>query len=135
MDLNTGDPLDTLAPLAKQAIELLGSRCTTVSGVIDSKDRAVFSAITEGLERANKHATSNAQKVTYALYTTYVCDISPGALCYSMHYFMKPPNVKALKCNLFSIQCFICQSALYFPFNLRTNHNQETQPISAAKTN
>lgn len=63
MDPNTAEPLDTLTPLARQAIELLGSRCTTVSGVIDSKDRAVFSAITEGLERANKLATSNAQKV------------------------------------------------------------------------
>lgn len=63
MDQDTGEPLDTLTPLAKAAIEQLGSRCTTVSGVIDSKDRAVFSAISEGLERANKHAISNAQKV------------------------------------------------------------------------
>ena len=71
MDPDTAEPLDTLAPLAQQAIEALGSRCTTVSGVIDSKDRAVFSAITEGLERANKHATSNAQKVS-RLYS-YTC--------------------------------------------------------------
>lgn len=63
MDLNTAEPLDTLAPLAKQAITLLGSHCTTVSEVIANKDQAVFSAINEGLERANKHATSNAQKV------------------------------------------------------------------------
>lgn len=79
MDQNTGEPLDILAPLAKQAIELLGSRCTTVSAVIDSKDRAVFSAITEGLERANKHATSNAQKV-YKQYLHKNC-VSSMRLC------------------------------------------------------
>lgn len=98
MDPNTGDPLDTLAPLAKQAIELLGSRCTTVSGVIDSKDRAVFSAITEGLERANKHATSNAQKVTYG----------PQGLAYSIYIslprcssfaFTVIPHMYANKCK------------------------------------
>ena len=77
MDPNTGEPLDTLAPLAKLTIEQLGSRCTTVSGIIDSKDRAVFSAITEGLERANKHAVSNAQKVCYFVHSVcelYSCD-------------------------------------------------------------
>ena len=63
VDPNTGEPQDTLTPLAKTAIEQLGSRCTAVSGVIDSKDRAVFTAISEGLERANKHSVSNAQKV------------------------------------------------------------------------
>lgn len=63
MDPDTAEPLDTLAPLAKLAIEQLGSRCTTVSSIVDSKDRMVFSAVTEGLERANKHAVSNAQKV------------------------------------------------------------------------
>ena len=63
MDQTTGEPQDTLSPLAKTAIEQLGSRCTTVSEIIDSKDCAVFSAISEGLERANKCAISNAQKV------------------------------------------------------------------------
>ena len=63
MDPDTAEPLDTHTPLAMQAIEQLGSQCTTVSAIIDTKDRAVFTAITEGLERANKHAVSNAQKV------------------------------------------------------------------------
>jgi long-chain-fatty-acid--CoA ligase ACSBG len=63
VDQTTEEPQDTLTPLAKTAIEQLGSRCTTVSEIIDSKDRAVFSAISEGLERANKYAISNAQKV------------------------------------------------------------------------
>lgn len=63
MDLDTGEPTDTLAPLAKTLIENLGSQCSTVSGIIDSKDRAVFTAISEGLERANQRAVSQAQKV------------------------------------------------------------------------
>ena len=71
MDPNTAEPLDTLAPLAKLAIEQLGSRCTTVSAVVDSKDRAIFSAITEGLERANKYAPSNAQKVQLQMNTPH----------------------------------------------------------------
>ena len=85
MDANTGEPLDTLAPLAKAAIEQLGSRCTTVSSVIESKDRAVFTAIAEGLERANKHAVSNAQKVCalksvqHALYVTLVSHQAAGS--------------------------------------------------------
>ena len=73
MDPDTAEPLDTFAPLAKLAIEQLGSRCTTVSGVIDSKDRAVFSAISEGLERANKQAISNAQKV-HIKFSRYLCN-------------------------------------------------------------
>ena len=63
MDLDTGEPTDTLAPLAITLIENLGSQCSTVSGIIDSKDRAVFTAISEGLERANQRAVSQAQKV------------------------------------------------------------------------
>ena len=76
MDPDTAEPLDTLTPLALQAIEQLGSQCTTVSAIIDTKDRAVFTAITEGLERANKHAVSNAQKVC----TYDVCGISTGGI-------------------------------------------------------
>ena len=73
MDLNTGEPLDKLTPLAKQAVEELGSRCTTVSAIIDSKDRAVFTAITEGLERANKHVLSSSQKVCVHTYVPCTC--------------------------------------------------------------
>ena len=67
IDTETGEPTDTLAPLAKTMIDSLGSQCTTVSGVIESKDKAVFTAVTEGLERANKHAVANAQKVSKCL--------------------------------------------------------------------
>ena len=76
MNLDTGEPTDTLAPLAKQLIENLGSHSSTVSSIIDSKDKAVFTAITEGLDRANKCAISQAQKVKLyiiMLYMLYAC--------------------------------------------------------------
>ena len=63
MDVNTAEPLDILTPLARRAIEQLGSPSTSVSGVLHSRDPAVFSAISQGPERANQKATSNAQKV------------------------------------------------------------------------
>ena len=39
-----------------------------MSGVISSRDPAVYAAIAEGLERANKLAGSNAQKVNIYRY-------------------------------------------------------------------
>ena len=69
MDPDTAEPLDTLAPLAKRAIEELGSRCTTVSDVVMSRDPVVFSAISEGLARVNNAAVSNAQKVCFRTLT------------------------------------------------------------------
>ena len=64
MDLDTAEPLNTLAPLAKQAIAQLGSHSKTVSDVVMNRDPIVFSAINEGLARANRAAASNAQKVS-----------------------------------------------------------------------
>ena len=60
MDPETEEPKDELLPEAKALIAKLGSK---VSEVLASKDEKVYSEITAGLERANKHAISNAQKV------------------------------------------------------------------------
>ena len=60
---DTGKSLDTLPPKAKQLIQDLGSQNTKVSDIIAQEDRAVFTAIQEGLDKANEHATSNAMKV------------------------------------------------------------------------
>ena len=68
MDVNTAEPQDTLTPLARKAVEELGSPCTTVSAIISSRDPAVFSAISQGLERANQKAASKAQKVSGSFY-------------------------------------------------------------------
>ena len=63
MDPDTGEPKDELLPESKALIAKLGSSCTKVSEVLASKDEKVYSEITAGLERANKHAISNAQRV------------------------------------------------------------------------
>ena len=63
MDPDTGEPQDELLPEAKTLIAKLGSGYTTISEIVSSKDEKVYSEITAGLERANKHAVSNAQRV------------------------------------------------------------------------
>ena len=59
----SGEPTDVLTPHARRTIEQIGSQCTKVSEIIETKDAAIFKAIQDGLDRANKHATSNAQAV------------------------------------------------------------------------
>ena len=63
MDSDTRQSLDTLTSQAQHQIQTLGSHNTRVSDIIAEEDRAVFIAIQGGLDRANKHATCQAQKV------------------------------------------------------------------------
>jgi long-chain-fatty-acid--CoA ligase ACSBG len=63
MDGDTGEPTDTLAPVAEKMIESLGSSSSSVSAVIHSRDRAVFAAITDGLDRANAQAPTGAHRI------------------------------------------------------------------------
>ena len=63
MDSDTDQPLDTLTSQAQHQIHTLGSHNTRVSDIIAQKDPAVFTAIQEGLDRANEHAPSRAQEV------------------------------------------------------------------------
>ena len=64
VDIETGEPQDELLPEAKTLIANLGSSCTKISEILESKDEKVYSEITAGLERANKHAVSHAQRVS-----------------------------------------------------------------------
>ena len=50
--------------MTRYHLEILGSQNTTVSGVRDPKDIAVYDAIQEGIKRANLNAISNAQRVS-----------------------------------------------------------------------
>ena len=56
--------MDNLTPHAQQLIQTLGSHNTKVSEIVSQKDRTVFDAIQEGLDRANEHATSETQWVS-----------------------------------------------------------------------
>ncbi|XP_015221108.2 long-chain-fatty-acid--CoA ligase ACSBG2 isoform X2 [Lepisosteus oculatus] len=60
---DTGDPEDELTPEALDFCQKLGSTATKVSDITGSKDRAVYTAIQEGINRVNEQATSNAQKI------------------------------------------------------------------------
>eukprot|EP00731_Ephydatia_muelleri_P030993 Em0022g507a len=62
-DSRTGDPTDKLTPHAQRLVKQLGSSCTSVATIIETKDRAVFQAIQEGLDRANRSAASDAHIV------------------------------------------------------------------------
>ena len=64
MDPDTGEPQDELIPQAKEAIASLGSKCTKVSEIVEQKDQAVFAAIQQGIDKANEHSVSRAQKVS-----------------------------------------------------------------------
>ena len=71
MDETTGFPTQEISPLAKDLLGAIGSKATTVSEIIDNKNGndVVFRAIQEGIDRANKQATSNAQRVCCLLLT------------------------------------------------------------------
>ena len=59
----SGEPRDTLLPEARKMVASLGSTCTTVSEIINQKDKAIYDAITKGLERANLASTERPHKV------------------------------------------------------------------------
>lgn len=64
VNVDTGEPQDELLPEAKTLVAKLGSSCGKVSEVLSTKDEKIYGEITAGLERANKHAVSHAQRVS-----------------------------------------------------------------------
>jgi len=64
MDPDTGAPQDKLHPEALQWLESLGVQYNTLSEIIEAGPcPKVMKAIQEGVNRANKHAISNAQRI------------------------------------------------------------------------
>lgn len=63
MNLNTGQPMDTVSPEALPVLAGLGSKATKISEIIETKDKAVYDAIENALKKANEEAISHAQKV------------------------------------------------------------------------
>ncbi|XP_069071792.1 long-chain-fatty-acid--CoA ligase ACSBG2 isoform X2 [Pleurodeles waltl] len=60
---DTGEPEDDMTPEIIEFCQKLGSKSTKVSDIVGGKDKAVYAAIQEGLNRVNKKATSNAQVI------------------------------------------------------------------------
>ena len=64
MDPDTGEATNDLQPPVIEMFKELGCKCTTVSQVIETEDKAVFKAIQDGIDRYNTNQSiSNAQKV------------------------------------------------------------------------
>lgn len=77
---DNGVPSDDLTPFAIEYCKSIGSKATTVSEILSTKDEKVMKAIQDGLDRANEHAVSRAQKVCWFLSqcwqnVTYFCSV------------------------------------------------------------
>ncbi|XP_068446102.1 long-chain-fatty-acid--CoA ligase ACSBG2 [Clinocottus analis] len=59
----SGDPEDELTPEAIELCKKLGSNAKRVSEIAGGHDRAIHAAIQEGINRVNKEASSNAQRI------------------------------------------------------------------------
>lgn len=63
MNLETGEPLEELAPVTKQWCKELGLEARTMKDVLDGPNKQVMDAIQKGINQANAKAISNAQRV------------------------------------------------------------------------
>jgi long-chain-fatty-acid--CoA ligase ACSBG len=63
VDLDTMEPTDKLTVAAKDWCKSKGSSAETVQDVLEGPDRCVMAALQEGIDKVNKEATSNAQKI------------------------------------------------------------------------
>ncbi|KAM7414601.1 hypothetical protein PAMA_019424 [Pampus argenteus] len=62
-DTETMEPTEELSLEAVEYCRQLGSQATMVSDIIEGKDKDVYRAIQEGIDRVNSAATSNAQRI------------------------------------------------------------------------
>ena len=72
MDPDTNEPTDDLTAQAAGLIAAKGSSATKISQIVDNKDQAVFTAIQEGIDRANAKAISNAATVNVPISIYYI---------------------------------------------------------------
>lgn len=63
MNQDTGDALDTLSPQCIEWCQSVGSNAKNIYDVLSGPDARVMRAIQDGIDRANKLAASNAQKI------------------------------------------------------------------------
>ncbi|KAM4747730.1 long-chain-fatty-acid--CoA ligase ACSBG1 isoform 2-T2 [Rhinophrynus dorsalis] len=63
VDPDTLEPMDNLTPEAIRFCHDAGSGATTVSEIMGQNDQAVFKAVQEGIDKVNREAVSNAQRI------------------------------------------------------------------------
>ncbi|CAL1594148.1 unnamed protein product [Knipowitschia caucasica] len=80
VNAESGAPEDELTPEVVELFRRLGSTSRKVSELTGGKDRALHTAIQEGINRVNKRATSNAQRIQKWLILDKDFSISGGEL-------------------------------------------------------
>ncbi|KAM3609225.1 uncharacterized protein V6R79_011334 [Siganus canaliculatus] len=83
-DTETMEPTEKLSIEAVEYCQQLGSQATDVSDIIGGKDKEVYQAIQEGIDRVNSAATSNAQRIQKWTILANDFSISGGELGPSM---------------------------------------------------
>ena len=63
MNLDSGEPMDSLTPACIEWCRSVGSSAKTLQDILMGPDANVMRAIQEGIDRANKLAPSNAQRI------------------------------------------------------------------------
>lgn len=63
VDLETAKPMDQLSKTALDWCRSIGCTATTVTEILESNDKTFMQAIQQGIDRANDHAISRAQKI------------------------------------------------------------------------
>lgn len=58
LDPETLEPTDNLTELAVAFCQRVGSKATTVSEIVGTKDEAVYQAIEQGIQRVNRDAAA-----------------------------------------------------------------------------
>ncbi|XP_071387557.1 long-chain-fatty-acid--CoA ligase ACSBG1 [Centroberyx affinis] len=76
----TMEPTERLSLEAVAYCQQLGSQATKVSDIIGGKDKGVYQAIQEGIDRVNSGATSNAQRIQKWTILTKDFSVSGGEL-------------------------------------------------------
>ncbi|KAJ6654453.1 hypothetical protein lerEdw1_006874 [Lerista edwardsae] len=94
VNLETGEPEDSLTPDAIEFCQKLGSKSTRVSDIVGGKDPAVYAAIQKGITLVNDRAISNAQKIQKWLLLDKDFSIAGGELGPTMK--LKRPVVAAM---------------------------------------
>ena len=77
-DTQTGEPLDKLTPSTQAQIAQLGSQCTTVSEIIQQRDKAVYDAIQRGINTVNDHTYDSYVSVESVCLTEYSVTVHYG---------------------------------------------------------
>ncbi|XP_032089213.1 long-chain-fatty-acid--CoA ligase ACSBG1-like [Thamnophis elegans] len=63
VDPDTSEPTDCLTQEARDFCQKAGSKATRVSEIVQSRDRAIYRAVQDGIDRVNRRSASNPQRI------------------------------------------------------------------------